>query len=253
MNMNTILCVSLFLFSVSAHCLTIPKSLGKDSRVVGVKYDPNDVIKVRTKVGIATLIQLEEGEAVSGEPTGLGMGDAEAWGFDVRGNNIFFKPLAAKPDTNLTVVTNLGRTYAFQLVSSKYPYYIVRVNYPRKPKTIPRGRKVPCSDGKRNFRYGMWGDFDIAPQYAWDDGRFTCFKFSNTEELPVVYQKNGDGEESLVNYHFEQDTMVIHSVSGEFRVRAGDNVLGVISTFAEYSGYNEKASTVESGRVLIGE
>ncbi|EGU6978437.1 conjugal transfer protein TraH [Vibrio parahaemolyticus] len=238
------------LMAFSTHALTLPKHQGKDRRIVYAEYDPSDVIAIRTKVGVATLIQLDKNETIVGEHSGLGMGDAAAWGFNVRGNNVFFKPQAKQPNTNLTIVSDLGRTYSFELFTNKQPFYIVQMRYPTPKKANTAPLKAPCTDGKYNFRYVKWGDEELAPAHAWDDGRFTCMKFSKNAELPVIYQINADGKESLVNYHIEQDTIVIHSVSNEYRLRLGERVLGVLSHFVEFAGHNQKASSIKATRVI---
>ncbi len=158
-----------------------------------------------------------------------------AWGFNVRGNNVFFKPQAKQPNTNLTIVSDLGRTYSFELFTNKQPFYVVKMRYPTPKKANPPPLKAPCTDGKYNFRYVKWGDEELAPLTRGTMYRFTCMKFSKNAELPVIYQINADGKESLVNYHIEQDTIVIHSVANEYRLRLGERVLGVLSHFVEFA------------------
>ncbi len=68
------------LMAFSTHALILPKHQGKDRRIVYAEYDPSDVIAIRTKVGVATLIQLEKNETIVGEHSGLGMGDAYRMG-----------------------------------------------------------------------------------------------------------------------------------------------------------------------------
>ena len=227
-----------------------PKSQHFDSRVTLTKYNPKDVVRVRTKIGISTLIQLQKGESISSLDAGIGIGDAKAWGLDVKGNNIFLKPIAPKPDTNLIITTNKGRTYSFQLLSSKYPQYIVKMAYDTPKTSEDNQRSIPCSDGKMDFRYGKMGDNTLAPTYMWDDGRFTCMKFTSNAELPVVYQVSKDGTESLVNYHIDKDTIIVHSVANEFRLRLGKQVLGLYSDHAMSNGYNKKATSVNAKREL---
>ncbi|WP_150137807.1 TrbG/VirB9 family P-type conjugative transfer protein [Candidatus Enterovibrio escicola] len=235
---------------VSVQAAITPKSQPFDSRITLTKYNPENVIRVRTKIGISTLIQFEQGEHISAPDSGMGIGDAQAWGIDVRGNNVFLKPIAEKPETNLIITTNKGRTYSFQLVTSKSPHYIIKLAYD-KPKT-GKDKKfdIPCFDGNANFRYGKWGDEALAPKYMWDDGRFTCLKFTKNDELPVAYQVASDSSESLINYHFEKDTMILHGISKEFRLRLGKQVLGLRSDAAISSGYNEKATSINGTREL---
>lgn len=246
-----LLLVSLGLISSNVYAITKPYPQKSDTRIVSAKYDPSNVILVKTKVGVATLIQLDKNETLSGDHSGLGMGDATAWGFNVRGHNIFFKPQAKRPDTNLTIVSDLGRTYSFELITSPSPYYIVKMEY-EKPKKRNTSPKLPCSDGTINWKYIKWGDDELSPQYTWDDGRFTCMKFAKNAELPVVYQITSDGKESLVNYHIERDTVVIQSVVNEYRLRLGDSVLGIYSN-TEFAGYNDKGSSIKAKRVIKDE
>lgn len=240
---------------LAAVCLPVsatvmPQSQHFDSRVTITKYNPKNVIRVRTKIGISTLIQLQTGEQVSSLDSGIGIGDSKAWGLDVKGNNIFLKPTAPKPDTNLIITTNKGRTYSFQLVTSRYPYYIVKISYD-KPKTANDfKRNLPCSDGNMDFRWAKMGDENLAPKFMWDDGRFTCMKFTDNAELPVVYQVSPDGVESLVNYNVNKDTVIVHSVSKEFRLRLGKQVLGLYSDKAVSSGFNTKATSLNAKREL---
>jgi len=247
--MKILLLLSLLMAFITEAAL-IPKKEHSDKRITVIKYSPDDVIRVRVATGISTLIQFEKGETFTLAASGVGIGDRAAWSVDIKGNNLFLKPVAKKPDTNLIMVSSKGRTYSFDLVTSKYPHYIVKLQY-KKPKTAKDYTpEIPCYDGNINFRYGKWGDNDLAPAYMWDDGRFTCLKFSNHAELPVAYQIGTDGSESLVNYSIKKDTMIIHSVSKEFRLRLGKQVLGLRSEKTLSSGYNSKASSVHATREL---
>ena len=237
-------------FSINAS--VIPTSKGFDPRIAGVEYNPFNVVVVKTQVGVNTLIQLEEGETINSNQSGIAMGDAQAWGFNVKGNNVFFKPTAKNPSTNLTIVSDLGRTYSFYLTSSKSPYYIINMDYEKvKSAKDYKNKSYPCSDnGNINVQYVMWGDETLAPSYMWDDGRFTCLKFSENLQLPVIYKVSADGDEAIVNYHLEEDTIVLHDISNEFRARLGGRVLGLKSELTQYAGFNKKATTIDAKRSL---
>jgi type IV secretion system protein VirB9 len=238
------------ILSLNVNAAIIPKQQNADSRVTVIAYSPDDVITVRTQVGISTLIQLEADESFASGTSGMGIGDIQAWGINVKGNNIFLKPIAENADTNLIIVSNKGRTYSFDLITNLSPHYIVKLQYD-KPKSakdfLPR---IPCSDGEIIFGYKKWGDNELAPSHMWDDGRFTCLKFTNVNELPVIYQIGADGTESVVNYSIKKDTMIIHSISKEFRLRLGKQVLGLKSDNTISSGYNNKGSSVNATREL---
>ncbi len=251
--MKTLIITLALFVAFPSYSKVTPKSQGYDKRITVVKYNSKDVINVRTRVGTATLIQLDKGETISQDFAGLGIGDAKAWGFSVRGNNIFLKPVAKKPDTNLTIVSDKGRTYSFELISRWNPHYIVKMEYEKPKKTSDYDLNIPCSDGDQNFKYLKWGDQELAPQYMWDDGRFTCLKFTKNAELPVAYQIAADGKESIINYHFSKDTMIIRSIASEYRLRLGERVLGLSSGDVEYSGFNEKATSNKAKRGLKDE
>nr|WP_087019140.1 TrbG/VirB9 family P-type conjugative transfer protein [Thaumasiovibrio subtropicus] len=244
----------LSVFSLSVSAIEVPSSRGFDKRVVSTKYNPADVIEIHTKVGKATLIQFEKGEAIIGEATGLGMGDAAAWGFAVRGNSIFLKPVAKNPDTNLIVVTNKGRTYVFDLKTVKRnPHYYIALEYDPVVDPTKGKPRVPCSLHDRNFIYFKQGDLELSPTHVWDDGVFTCMKFQDNLELPLVFQVTNEGIESLVNYHIEEDILIIHTVAPKFHLRLGTQVLGLDSAYTRSRGYNASKTTVNQERVTIHE
>lgn len=247
--------ISTALISFNAASAATPNSQGYDPRVQEVHYNPKTVINVSTSIGKATLIQLQNGETImSKELSGMGMGDATAWGLSVRGNNIFLKPKAENPDTNLLIVTDKNRTYSFDLLSAKNEKrmsYVVKLIYPEPKKSTRDEKTIPCSDGQRNFKYLKWGDDTLSPQYVWDDGRFTCFKFKDNVELPVLYQKSATGQETLINTHMVKDTLVAHGVANEFRLRLGESVLGIKPFVLTPQGFNYKGTTLKDEKRVV--
>lgn len=229
----------------------LPQGTSFDSRVQTVTYNADDVIRVKTRTGISTLIQLENGEFLAESVSGMGLGDPQAWDVAVRGNNIFLRPIAENPDTNVTLVSN-KRTYIFSLETAgknTSPSYFVRFIYPEIPKpTVFNKPPTPCTDGVVNRKYEKWGDSTLAPSAAWDDGRFTCFRFPTNVDLPAVYRKLSDGTEYLVNPRMEQDVMVIHEVANEYRFRLGKSVLGVSSDTIQPALFNKKGTTTGEKR-----
>ena len=233
------------LLIVPAYAAQTPKSLGYDARVQYVNYNPDNVVNIRTKIGFATLVQLQEGETVQkDESSGVGMGYGKAWDFTVKGRNLFFKPVKHEPETNLLITTN-KRTYIFHigLVKGKTaPTYVLRFNYPgekafvrqqqieleAQAASILRTAKSKASRASDyNRKYWGKGDKDLAPTEAFDDGRFTYLRYDNARSLPAVFKVNSDGSEAAVNSHVEGDTLVIHETSKDFVLRQGKAVLGV--------------------------
>ena len=109
---------------------------------------------------------------------------------------------------------------------------------------------MPCFDGEVNYQYVKWGDMDLSPSYVWDDGRFTCLKFNDVVELPLLYQVLSDGSEALIQYRMEKNVMVVHGISKEFRLRLGDLVLGLQTKRNQAIQHNHKKSSVDGKRVI---
>lgn len=252
-NKVSLLMVLSSLITFNANSAATPSSQGYDARVQEINYNPKNVITISTAIGKSTLIQLEDGETIlSKDLSGLGMGDSDAWGLGVRGNNIFIKPTAENPDTNLLLVSDKNRTYSFDLVSAKNhnkAAYVVKMLYPEP--IVPKTKKKPCSDGNINLHYMKWGNDELSPQLVWDDGRFTCFKFGTNIEQPVIYKKSVTGKETLVNSHMEKDVLVAHSVAKEFRLRLGDSVLGIESKSVRPQGFNYKGTTLSNKKRVV--
>jgi type IV secretion system protein VirB9 len=244
----------------SAVAATAPVGTGFDQRIQNVMYNPDDVVVVRTRVGNTTLIQLEEGEYMVALPTGgLSIGDSQAWTIGIRGNNIFLKPKATFPETNINLVTN-KRTYSIQLVEVadiNKASWQVRYRYPAVPVPYkaPVAERAPCSDGPENLNYFKYGNQDLSPSKIWDDGRFTCMQFPTNKPLPNVYRYTPDGalKEAVTNTHMKGNVLVIHEVADEFRLRIGNTVLGVKTDSLRPAAYNWKKTTTGETRVILND
>lgn len=255
-----LIAVALSCLSAITHAAITPVGSGKDSRIQRVTYDPDNVIVLRTQVGKSTLIQFGAGENILSEDGAIGFGDKAAWKINPNdaGNSIFIKPSEISPETNLQVITN-KRTYAFSLVTAKQDRdvtWILRFDYPedKKPGLNPfNGKNLnvnPCSGGNQNSNYEKWGDQELAPSAMWDNGRFTCLRFPSSTDLPVVYVKLADGTEVMTNIHFVNDIMVVHEVSKEFRLRLGNQVLGIATVGVIPQAFNHDGTTTGEQREI---
>ncbi len=256
-SMAVFLCV----FSNTAHALVQPQGSKLDPRVQTVTYNKQNVINITAKVGHAVLVQFEDDERLEGDSASLGMGDAEGWNLSVKGNNILFKPMVDQSDTNLIVTTN-KRTYVFQLQidNTKTPTYVLRFIYPdsiskQQTAELEKQRKAentlidaitPLSATIKNKNYWGFGDKELSPSSLFDDGTFTYFVFNNNKDLPVIYRKNPDGTESLVNKHIKNNTVIVQELNKNFVLRLGQSVLGI-----ENRGFNENApAPVRTGTTM---
>lgn len=234
--------VFLCTLNTSTHALVQPRGSKLDPRVQTVTYNKQNVINITAKVGHAVLVQFEEDERLEGDSASLGMGDAEGWNLSVKGNNILFKPMVEQSDTNLIVTTN-KRTYVFQLQvnNNRTPTYLLRFHYPdthaaKQAAELEKQREAentlvdtisPIHVSVKNKNYWGYGDKDLAPTELFDDGTFTYFVFNNNKDLPVIYRKNPDGTESLVNKHIKNNTVIVQELSKGFVLRLGKSVLGI--------------------------
>ena len=248
-----------------------PKHSIRDSRIQTATYRSDDVFPVLTKVGEATLIELETDERLSGDNALAGMGDTAAWNLAVKGRNIIFKPTAPQPDTNLLVATN-KRTYAFRLKTAsgkQKPTYILRFRYPDteaanaariaalqdKVRLAMAGVPQRQPESGANLNYWARGDKTLAPTAAWDNGRFTYFQFDNARALPAVYRVEADGSETLLNIRNDGDTVIVHDTAQNFVFRLGKSVLGVENRSYDSTGRFNRTGTdsPEAVRISIGD
>lgn len=256
-----------FGFITNAHAEQAPISQGVDSRVQVFNYNPNDVFRINAKVGYSTLVQFEDGEIIH-DDGGLGMGDAKSWSLAVRGSNVFFKPIAEMPDTNMIIVTN-KRTYVFQLTTGMGDTtYVARFNYPeelgetqeyqsRKPDVLRKvavdasGRNILIDD-KINTDYLYRGNAHLKPNNVWDDGRFTYLQFAHASDLPTVYRVLDDGTEAIVNTHIKDDVMVIQEVGILYRLRFNKMVGDIGNNKYKLPEFN-KTGTSDSNFIRVNQ
>jgi type IV secretion system protein VirB9 len=257
------------LMSNPAFALELPHQIGDDPHIQGFDYTPQDVFQISTKIGVATVIQLEDGERVAGDVSGLGMGDSKAWKVTVSGSNIFMKPAGDFPDTNMVLVTD-RRTYAFKVVTAKKGEpvsYVVRFAYPDTEKRLKTQAAAAAAQAAAtqaainakvgaiippiiNTDYQMLADkksLILAPSRLWDDGRFTYFKYPNGKDLPAVYKLLPDGTEALVNSHIDGDTLVVHEKAAGFILRLGSLVMQI-----KNSQKNQATRFNDSGTSVMG-
>lgn len=232
----------LLAMSGSVQSATYGQGSAFDSRIQSVTYNENDVVNVRVKKGAVSVVQLAKDETIKD----VGLGDPAAWTVSVRDQTVFFRPAVDdNPNTNVTIVTD-KHTYPLYLTEvTSNPTYILRYNYPKPPvTTVLTEKKYPCTDGGViNGHYQLQGDKSIFPYQIWDDGTFTCMRWTAKQTMPVVYRVDADGNENLVNGNPDNNTMVYYEVNDSFRLRIGDQVATVRSSSVVNKSWNKKATT----------
>lgn len=236
----------------SVYAEVTPKSAGGDSRIMTVNYDPNEVVKIKAKAGIATNIVLNPDETYQTHA----FGDSEAWLFNNFGNNIFIKPKVQNGSTNLVIITD-RRTYHLYIEYTKSSQtYQVRFTYPEQIKTKASKKALENKLNNRfegkviNLAYYMRGSYAVKPINIWDDGTFTYFKFGHNTDLPAIYSVNEKGKESLYNRTVlgaNNDVIMMHGISKKWRLRIGNSALDVQNV-----AFNEKGNDMSSGTVSKG-
>lgn len=229
------------LFCVNAvHAEVVPPRGLVDSRVRVVAYDPEQVVKLRGYVGYQIHFQFAQGEQF----VNLAAGDNKALDVGAEGNNLVLKPLAEKIATNITIITN-RRVYQFDYSATRNApdpkrtdvIYSLRFIYPQDEalaaaELLEQQRNTQrlanaaatAPERPRNTNYWGCGSNVIRPIKAYDDGVQTRLTFGARSEFPVMYVKNDDDSESVLNFTVEGDEVVIHRVARRFVLRRGQLV-----------------------------
>jgi type IV secretion system protein VirB9 len=240
--MNRLLCASLLVgAALGWHCARAEigtRPSARDPRIQTVRLAGDDVVRIFAAEGVATTIELAPGEQI----TNFAMGDRDAWHAAVNGNLFLIKPKDVRADTNLTLFT-LRRSYLFVLRTTgrgaRNVAYWVRVVHPEEVSggggdraqaeraQVRQDLAGAASDGTRSDDYWIVGSADLQPLAMHDNGRQTFMRFSAANAMPAAFVVEPDGSESLVDFHVEGDTMVLHRVVERILLRRGNQVAGI--------------------------
>jgi type IV secretion system protein VirB9 len=204
-----------------------------DSRIRAVRYDGDQVYRLRGLVGYQIDLEFEAGETF----VGLGAGDIEGLAYFGQDNHLFLKPKAAKVATNLTVLTNRRR---YQIDYSASPphsgsddgdvIFAVRFTYPPlalQAAADAAARRIETALGDasakrpQNIDYWYCGSPTLRPIAASDDGVHTRLRFAANADLPAIFVRNADGSESLLNFSMDSGDVIVHRVARQFILRRG--------------------------------
>lgn len=227
-----------------------------DSRVRSVAYDAAQVYRLRGVVGFEIDLEFDNGEVFEG----LAGGDLAALGFVASGSHLFLKPKAARVATNLTVLTNHRAyhiSYSAVRRSADWPnrnlIYAVRFEYPGEasPAQAAAVLATRLAEGAlerpHNVAYAFCGRGSVKPTAVFDDGVRTTFQFPVRAELPVIFVRDAEGAESLVNLTVEKDGITVQRIAPAFVLRRG-RLVGCVRNLAfEGAGTSLPSGTVSQG------
>lgn len=266
-----VVAAALWVLPASVFALAVPQGGPHDQRVKFIDYNAAEVVKLVGHYGFSTHIQFAVGELVEQ----IAMGDKKAWEVAPVDNHLFLKPVGDKATTNMTVVTT-RRVYNFELSAHwsrkghsrpSDMFFQVNFRYPQDEaaKALAEAEARELRERMRrdsepvpaNWNYWAQGSEEVTPNRAFDDSRFTYFKFSNNREMPAVYVVNPDGSESLVNTHIDperSDTIVVHKIARQMVLRKGASVACIFNKAFDPEGIGNPAGTTVRGieRVVKG-
>lgn len=218
--------------------------------VRNVMYQPDQVVRVNTGLGIATQIEISPQEQVSS----FGTGFSDGWEL-VRKDNVFFvRPKNVDVDTNMFIRTNM-RSYLIELVVAATKWrsieeakragvqYKVRFVYgneappdAQSPQSALNQVLSPTaaplnsqSTYHLNYDYAaVREDSTIVPTRVYDNQQFTYVHLPAMANVPAFFGRNErNGEEFLVNTKTEDGVVVVHGVYPYLVLRLGADIVGL--------------------------
>ena len=244
------------LLSMTLRAEVLPPAGTTDARIRTVAYGADQVYRLFGYVGYHLDLEFEADETFEA----LSGGDLDGLTYSAHGNVLTLKPKVAATEMNLAVTTTKRRYYFEYSASARRPnattdpvMYAVRFSYPKPPAssdglTEEERLKLELAKARearpRNFDYWYCGDKTVRPLAAFDDGVQTRLIFAARSELPVLFVRNDDGTESLLNFSIDQGDMLIHRVAARFIVRRGRLAGCIVNKGFGGSGDRLKSGTI---------
>ena len=242
MNRTTALALALVLFAAPAGAV-VPHPGDGDPRIHVVAYDAGQVVELHGVLGYQLSVEFDPQERIEN----VAIGDSLGWQVtpNRKANLLFLKPMAARPDTNMSVVTNLRR-YNFQLsvrgrTAAKTIPYTVRFLYAPPVMAVVEAPPPPPPPADRNHAYSYKGSTNALPSRLFDDGEATYFQFREHEDLPAIFAVEPGGEEAVVNFHMRDGLIVVDRLAPAFVLRRGKEVTHVYN-----DGYRTQEASASS-------
>jgi type IV secretion system protein VirB9 len=209
-----------------------------DSRLVDRLYNPDEVVRIESKVNVQVTIKFDPDEHIEN----VAIGDSNAWQVtpNKRANLLFVKPLAPTATTNMTVITD-RRSYFFDLIANPraQPLYALDFEYadndkasgpglartPERPNPVEvaaaRDPYAIVNPAALNFDWKTKGDKKLLPEKIYDDGTATFLTWSVGSPIPAILVKDEAGTEGPVNFAVRGNVLVIDDVPREIVLRSG--------------------------------
>lgn len=229
MHRAILLAACLFFASPAAYAVT-PRPGAGDPRIHFVDYDPVAVVELQGALRHQLTVEFDPAERIEN----VAIGDSLGWQVtpNRRANLLFLKPMARRPATNMTVITNLRR-YTFNLTTLPQPVrgmpYTVRFVYAAPVVIAPPPPTPDPPPEVRNAAYSYQGSRALLPVRVFDDGRDTYFVFAADEDLPAIFAVEADGQEALINLRLRDGLFVADRVAAAFVLRRSGEVTRVFN------------------------
>lgn len=240
-----------FLFPLQGIAAKSPSAHPTDYRMRNTTYDENQVYYLRTAVGYATFIKIENGEKLLKWYSG----DPEAWVIENFENVISVKPKVESSKSNLVLISDKGRIYTFFISIKEDGFYGIRFDYPeseaqklaalKEKQEIDQALKdslKPSLQKRSNVKYVAAGDDEIRPFEVFDNGTHTYFYFKEGADLPAIYRKTGNGEK-LTQRLTQDNWLIIPHVENAWVLRLGELVVCVKNLSTEDLPINETSTS----------
>jgi type IV secretion system protein VirB9 len=228
----------------AAFLLAFAAPASADPRIRDVVYAPEKVIRLVGHYGYQIAIEFPTPERIES----VALGDSLTWQVtpNKRGNVLFVKPVDEGEPTNMMVVTS-QRYYTFELTAKRRTpetsiseiTYLLRIAAPAEgapaiEEPVLLGGDAPPAPAPINDRYTYTGSKQNLPSRVFDDGVSTTFEWPRGVETPAIFYRRPDGAESIVNYSYKGDAIIVHQIAPEFILRNGKEVTQIFN-----DGYRE--------------
>ena len=188
--------------------------------VMRIESGESGLYEILTRPKVATTISTQGEERIEA----VIAGDSNAFAIETAGNRraVSILPEYNAGTSSLTVVTSAG-SYHFVVRPANSELY----------ESAIYGVVIYENDGEEegfayadvNFAYTYRGNEDLRPLRVFDDGKHTYFQFPDHIKTPAIFDVNEKREETLINYHVENDYVIVQKIGRQFTLRDGDKVL----------------------------